>query len=184
MDIFEFGYKTVGPLLSDQECASLLRGLTGTTQTRAGARHLMSNPAIRGLAQDKRMLEIARAALGGAAVPFRATLFAKSQSLNWLIPWHQDTALPLSDRVYGPQWQSWSQKGGIYYAHAPAWALARVVALRVHLDESTNENGPLRVTPGSHRFAVLTDKCSITFGETRQQRARFLTAESWRCGPC
>ena len=44
------------------------------------------------------------------------------------------------------------------YAHAPAWALSRVVALRVHLDASTAENGPLQVIPGSHSVGVLNDK--------------------------
>jgi ectoine hydroxylase-related dioxygenase (phytanoyl-CoA dioxygenase family) len=45
----------------------------------------------------------------------------------------------------------------VMYAHAPASALAEVVALRVHLDDSTEENGPLRVLPGTHTFGVLTD---------------------------
>jgi ectoine hydroxylase-related dioxygenase (phytanoyl-CoA dioxygenase family) len=36
-------------------------------------------------------------------------------------------------------------------------ALCRVLALRVHLDESTAQNGPLRVIPGSHAKGLLTD---------------------------
>jgi ectoine hydroxylase-related dioxygenase (phytanoyl-CoA dioxygenase family) len=31
------------------------------------------------------------------------------------------------------------------------------VALRVHLDDSTSENGPLRVIPGSHERGILSD---------------------------
>src|SRR5262249_4143220 len=46
---------------------------------------------------------------------------------------------------------------GVIYAHAPASALKRVVALRIHLDDSTSRNGPLRVIPGSHRNGVLSD---------------------------
>jgi ectoine hydroxylase-related dioxygenase (phytanoyl-CoA dioxygenase family) len=45
----------------------------------------------------------------------------------------------------------------VIYAHAPAAALEQVLALRVHLDDSTPTNGPLRVIPGTHRFGVLTD---------------------------
>jgi len=52
----------------------------------------------------------------------------------------------------------WSLKEGVVYAHAPANALARVVALRVHLDDSGAANGPLRVLPGTHREGVLTDE--------------------------
>jgi ectoine hydroxylase-related dioxygenase (phytanoyl-CoA dioxygenase family) len=32
-----------------------------------------------------------------------------------------------------------------------------VIALRIHLDDSTEANGPLRVLPGSHRDGVLSE---------------------------
>ena len=32
------------------------------------------------------------------------------------------------------------------------------MALRLHLDNSDQENGPLRIIPGSHRQGVLTDE--------------------------
>jgi ectoine hydroxylase-related dioxygenase (phytanoyl-CoA dioxygenase family) len=56
-----------------------------------------------------------------------------------------------------PGWDSWSEKHGVLYAHAPASVLERIVAVRVHLDDSTPANGPLRVLPGSHRQGVLAD---------------------------
>ena len=48
-------------------------------------------------------------------------------------------------------------KGGIVYAHAPTSVLSRILALRIHLDDSTEYNGPLRVLPGTHRLGVLCD---------------------------
>jgi ectoine hydroxylase-related dioxygenase (phytanoyl-CoA dioxygenase family) len=45
----------------------------------------------------------------------------------------------------------------VNYAHAPREALEQVLALRVHLDDSTAENGPLRMIPDSHCDGVLTD---------------------------
>ena len=71
--------------------------------------------------------------------------------------WHQDTALPLRLRREIPGWGPWSVKCGVLYAHAPAKALEGVVALRVHLDDSLPDNGPLRVLPGSHCLGVLSD---------------------------
>jgi ectoine hydroxylase-related dioxygenase (phytanoyl-CoA dioxygenase family) len=159
MDSFDSGYSVQSPVLSWGECDTLLEELgKSTTAGRAGTRHMMSNSAVHQLANDGRLLRIAKEALGLTSMPFRATLLAKSGQANWLIPWHQDTALPLVDKFDDPDWVSWSQKAGICYAHAPAWALSRVVALRVHLDASTPENGPLRVVPGSHRAGVLTDQ--------------------------
>jgi ectoine hydroxylase-related dioxygenase (phytanoyl-CoA dioxygenase family) len=117
----------------------------------------MRHPLVAELARDSRLLAMARSALGTRAVPYRATLFDKSPGSNWLVVWHQDTALPLRARHDLPGWGPWSVKAGVLYAHAPASALQSVVALRVHLDDSLNENGPLKVLPGSHTMGVLSD---------------------------
>jgi hypothetical protein len=45
----------------------------------------------------------------------------------------------------------------VLYAHAPATVLAGIVALRVHLDDSTSANGPLRVLPATHDKGLLSD---------------------------
>jgi len=36
--------------------------------------------------------------------------------------------------------------------------LERIIALRLHLDDSTSFNGPLRVLPGTHSLGVLSDQ--------------------------
>src|SRR5215470_5343267 len=157
-------------VFSDRECDDLIEaaplGLQG--RSRAGARNLMSIPVIEAAAKDERLLRIARRALGDGAVPFRATLFDKSALANWLVVWHQDTALPLESRNDSAEWGPWSMKAGILYAHAPASALSRVLALRISLDASTSENGPLRVIPGSHLGGVLSDDEILELARTRE----------------
>jgi len=151
------GYSIIEGVLSSQECDTLADALAGGDglKARAGARNLMSDPKIAALAAAPRLVQLASAALGREAVPYRATLFAKGGRVNWLVAWHQDTTLPLTCRTPSDEWGPWSTKAGVFYAHAPAWALERVVALRIHLDASTPENGPLRVLPGSHCAGVL-----------------------------
>jgi ectoine hydroxylase-related dioxygenase (phytanoyl-CoA dioxygenase family) len=127
------------------------------------ARHLMSIPAIADFAADSRLVSLASRWLGTGALPFRATLFEKSSQTNWLIPWHQDTALALESVFDEPGWGPWSEKAGMHYAHAPTWPLAGVIALRVHLDPSTSENGPLRVIPRSHASGVLSDDAVLEY---------------------
>lgn len=126
-------------------------------RSRAGVRHILSIREVAVLANGRRLMDIAKDILDNSALPFRATLFDKSPSTNWLVMWHQDTALPLRERRSAPGWGPWSVKDGVQYAHAPASALGRVVALRVHLDDSTTANGPLRVLPGTHTMGVLDD---------------------------
>ena len=112
---------------------------------------------MRECAHDSRLIEIASGWLGALATPFKATLFDKSTDANWLVAWHQDTALPMMSRQDAHGWGPWSEKDGITYAHAPASVLSRIIALRVHLDDSNAANGPLRVLPATHEQGVLTD---------------------------
>lgn len=127
------------------------------TRSRAGIRHALRLPPVARIAKSKRLVDFAREVLGPDASPFRATMFEKSPMANWLIVWHQDTALPLRRRLNIPCWGPWSVKEGVEYAHAPAAALSQILALRVHLDNSTVTNGPLRVLPGTHNRGVLSD---------------------------
>lgn len=77
----DLGYVIAPECLSSQECDLLLEALSvgSIARSRAGARHLMSVPAVAALANDARLTERAREWLGSPAIPFRATLFEKSQ---------------------------------------------------------------------------------------------------------
>jgi ectoine hydroxylase-related dioxygenase (phytanoyl-CoA dioxygenase family) len=154
------GFSILPDVFAPAEMVAIAGKLVGDAlqRTKAGARHVLNLPVVHDLAADPRLLDIARQYVGAAAVPFRATLFDKSSTANWLVVWHQDTALPLRQRVERDDWGPWSTKAGVLYAHAPAWALEQVVALRVSLDDSTPTNGPLRVLPGTHRGGVYTDE--------------------------
>jgi ectoine hydroxylase-related dioxygenase (phytanoyl-CoA dioxygenase family) len=158
--IKEHGFAVIPTIVGESNVDRVL-GELGRAQlprSRAGLRHAMKIPSVAEVARGAALLGIAREILGEGAFPFRATLFDKSATANWLVVWHQDTALPLLERREVPGWGPWSMKEGVHYAHAPASALEQVVALRVHLDDSTNENGPLRVLPGTHSLGVLTDE--------------------------
>jgi Phytanoyl-CoA dioxygenase (PhyH) len=153
------GFAIVPNVLAEIEIAGLVTAVSNPalSRSRAGIRHALGVPAIASVAQIGNMIGLARAIVGPEATPFRATLFDKSPVSNWLVVWHQDTALPFLERVDKIGWGPWSIKDGVNYAHAPATALEQVVALRVHLDESGLENGPLRVLPATHKRGVLTD---------------------------
>lgn len=158
-DIENLGFAILPEVLRRDEVDVVLREMRQCSlpRSRAGIRHLLNNRTVWAIASDERLTTIAQGILGPTAVPFHATLFDKSPDANWLVVWHQDTALPLLERIEGSGWGPWSTKQGITYAHAPASALEKVLALRIHLDDSTVDNGPLRVLPATHRLGVLSD---------------------------
>ena len=158
--IHEYGFGIIPNALAQGDVDDLLEELSRANlpRSRAGVRHAMKLATVAAIARGSQLLGIAQQILGSSAFPFRATLFDKSSAANWLVVWHQDTALPLRERHETPCWGPWSVKDGVVYAHAPANALSQVLALRLHLDDSTAENGPLRVLPKTHTLGVLSDE--------------------------
>jgi ectoine hydroxylase-related dioxygenase (phytanoyl-CoA dioxygenase family) len=155
----ENGFAILPGLFSQEHLGRLLQEINelAPRRSRAGLRHALGLLPVAALAREPQMMKVAQGILGPKAFPFRATLFDKSRAANWLVAWHQDTALPLQDRIETPGWGPWSVKEGIHYAHAPTSVLSQISALRVSFDDSTAENGPLRVLPGTHTLGVLTD---------------------------
>ncbi|MBS1853592.1 MAG: phytanoyl-CoA dioxygenase family protein [Acidobacteria bacterium] len=153
------GFAILPGILHPREMLALGETLTHSdlSRSRAGIRHALSYRPVEFLAHDSRLLDIARSVLGDEAIPYRATFFDKSQDSNWLVVWHQDTALPMQVRHNLPGWGPWSTKEGILYAHAPDSALRRILTLRIHLDDCHERNGALRVLPGTHTRGVLND---------------------------
>ena len=164
------GFSIEQAIFSEEECVRFLESLTSCAakRQRAGVRNLMNQPMVAAIASDKRLLDIAGRALGQNAAPFRATLFEKSISAKWTVVWHQDRALPLESVFDSSEWGPWSQKQGVTYALAPEWALARVLALRVHLDSSTHANGPLRLIPKSHLNGVMSEAEVLEYASRHQ----------------
>ena len=109
MGIPEPGFRVYKGIIDEDRCDAIIETFENSTiiKSRAGARHLLTIPEINSLANNINLLEIASKELSSDAIPFRATLFAKTSSANWLTIWHQDTALPLKYHFDSAEWGPW-----------------------------------------------------------------------------
>ncbi len=125
--------------------------------TRGGARNLLQAvPAVRELATSAAVRSVAEAVLGPACFAVRALLFDKTPSANWKVVWHQDVTIAVRERAAVAGFGPWSEKAGVPHVQPPAELLERMLAVRVHLDDCTETNGPVRVLSGSHRVGRLS----------------------------
>ena len=112
-------------------------------------------PAVGALAGSTPVRTLVEPVLGPRAFPVRGTLFDKTPGANWNVVWHQDLSIAVRERREVSGFGPWSRKAGVTHVQPPADLLERMLAVRLHLDECDEANGPLRVLPGSHRAGRL-----------------------------
>jgi ectoine hydroxylase-related dioxygenase (phytanoyl-CoA dioxygenase family) len=122
-----------------------------------GIRNLVNVvPSTKRLAEDHLIASLAQALAGKDAKVVRSLCFEKSAEANWKVIWHQDVTIAVRSRRnvkgYGP----WTSKAGIVHAQAPSSVLEKIIALRIHLDNTDESNGALKVIPGSHQQGRMT----------------------------
>ena len=93
--------------------------------------------------------------LPATAIAIQAITFNKTASTNWNVAWHQDLVFPFAKKVRSPEYRLASRKQGINYAQPPLGTLQNLLALRLHLDDCGFSNGPLRVSPGTHKKGIV-----------------------------
>jgi hypothetical protein len=133
------------------DLSGLLAALADLPAEQAGVR-ISGLPGLRPyLAPGGSIGAVASRALGAEGRPVRAILFDKSEAANWSLAWHQDRTICVRKRVEVDGFGPWSVKAGLHHVAPPFDLLARMVTLRVHLDDVPATNAPLLIAPGSHR---------------------------------
>lgn len=113
--------------------------------------------SISSLIHSHTLLEHVARYLKGQPYVVRAILFDKTKNNNWLVAWHQDKTVAVSATFFRQDWKAWSIKDKTHHVQPPIDVLNSMITLRISLDDSTIENGCLKIIPRSHKQGVLTE---------------------------
>ena len=80
----------------------------------------------------------------------KAIYFDKPLEANWYVTWHQDLAINVKEKVETTGFTNWTFREGIHSVCPPEELRKKHFTIRIHLDTATEENGALKVMPGSH----------------------------------
>ena len=118
-----------------------------------GARNILQIwPAAAEIWRRPPLPELLTEILGANFGLVRVLYFDKPPDASWALPWHQDKTIAVRDnRLPSDRFSKPTFKAGVPHVEAPVWLMERMLTLRLHLDDMTDDNGPLKVLPGSHR---------------------------------
>jgi len=150
----EYDGFAVVPACLDEEAIQRLAGHLG--EGAYAKRNLLVLPIVRELAASPAVRNLAEAVLGKHCFAVKGTFFNKTAESNWKVAWHQDLTIMVRERREVTGFGPWTNKAGIVHVQPTADILSSILAIRVHLDGSGPDNGPLRVIPGSHKHGRLS----------------------------
>jgi hypothetical protein len=159
------GYFVTPRLFNEDQCQALEANLAPASISRAGNRSLLAENWCRDLAGTLKAHGLLSSLLPPDFAAVQCTVFEKTVDRNWLVSLHQDLSIPVLAKVDHPALTGWSEKEGALFVQPPADVLQKIVAVRLHIDECTSIDGPLKVVSGSH-----------VYGRINQETARALRA--------
>ena len=159
------GFALVPAAVDEDEIAALIAAIETLAEKQKSKgiaeiyalRNLLESPVICDFAASPVMRRLVTPIIGAGAFAVRGIFFDKTPGANWKVNWHQDLAIAARERRDAAGFGAWSEKAGVVHVQPPPELLARMITIRVHLDDCPPENGPLRVLPGSHRGGRLRD---------------------------
>lgn len=160
------GFAVLNDRLAPQTIDSLIHNLDDLGASDAvrrkggrpfGIRDLLNLvPAVGTLAKDPAISSLVNAVVGNEAKLVRGLFFDKTREANWKVTWHQDLTIAVRRRLDVAGFGPWTIKAGTPHVQPPVTVLEGMLAVRIHLDDSNQSNGALKVIPGSHKLGRLT----------------------------
>lgn len=107
-------------------------------------------PGAAGIILNENLKKIIRELFGDSYFIVKSIYFDKPGASNWFVSYHQDLTISVDKKAditgYGP----WTVKQNQFAVQPPLDILKNNFTIRIHLDDTDESNGALKIIPGSH----------------------------------
>ncbi|WP_169818143.1 WYL domain-containing protein [Rufibacter ruber] len=166
-------------LYTQKEVEHLLSVINRATQDTGRFRRTGDLFAIRGLLQEipklkavlfnHNLCSLVKEAFGENYFLTKAIYFDKPPQSNWYVTWHQDVPINVREKVETNGFKGWTNKAGLISVVPPIEYLQKAFTVRLHLDDTDEKNGALRVIPKTH-FSILSNQEMAHLRETSESK--------------
>jgi ectoine hydroxylase-related dioxygenase (phytanoyl-CoA dioxygenase family) len=111
-------------------------------------------PAVRPLIFTPKLRALIAQTFGPDYFVVKSIYFDKTPGSNWFVAWHQDLTISVDRKVALPDYGPWTVKGDQFAVQPPPAILQAMFTVRIHLDDTDETNGALRVIPESHKGGI------------------------------
>ncbi|MBX2841050.1 MAG: WYL domain-containing protein, partial [Flammeovirgaceae bacterium] len=91
----------------------------------------------------------------------KSIYFDKSPQANWYVTWHQDIPINVNKKMETEGFYGWTKKEDVISVCPPVEITKHTFSIRIHLDETNESNGALKVISGSHNKILSDDEIQL-----------------------
>jgi ectoine hydroxylase-related dioxygenase (phytanoyl-CoA dioxygenase family) len=159
-EIAENGFAVIDDVFSEHEVASILNIIEQADTSKPTFRKSDDLFAIRQFLKEvpevipsiftEQLSSVINEIFGNEYFVVKSIYFDKPGASNWFVSYHQDLTISVDQKIELEGFGPWSVKQNQYAVQPPLNILERNFTVRIHLDDTDENNGALRVVPQSH----------------------------------
>ncbi|MFP3597537.1 phytanoyl-CoA dioxygenase family protein [Chryseobacterium sp. SIMBA_029] len=162
--ILENGFEIINNIFSNEEINKIIYVLENIDTSKETFRKsedlfairqfLKEIPEIKDLIFNDNIKKVVREIFGKKYVVVKSIYFDKPEKSNWYVAYHQDLTISVDKKVNLPGFGPWTTKQNQFAVQPPLDILENIYTIRIHLDDTDEHNGALKVVPKSHSKGI------------------------------
>ncbi|HOD10252.1 MAG TPA: phytanoyl-CoA dioxygenase family protein, partial [Flavobacterium sp.] len=111
-------------------------------------------PQIKDLIFNQNLIDLISSIGGNDYFVVKSIYFDKPEKSNWFVSYHQDLTISVDKKIEQTDFNNWTKKHNQFAVQPPLNFLENIFTIRIHLDDTDENNGALKVIEKSHLKAV------------------------------
>jgi ectoine hydroxylase-related dioxygenase (phytanoyl-CoA dioxygenase family) len=164
-EILHSGFTIIDNIFSESEVEQIINAINQAdtsketfrkvTQLFAVRQFLKEIPAATPIIFNEKLNAAINQIFGSGYFVVKSIYFDKPENSNWFVSYHQDLTISVDKKIELAGFGPWTIKQNQFAVKPPIKVLEKNFTIRIHLDDTDENNGALKVIPNSHLQQVF-----------------------------
>ncbi|MBS7788307.1 phytanoyl-CoA dioxygenase family protein [Flavobacterium sp. CYK-55] len=160
IELDENGFTTINSVYNIQEVEQIISTIENVDKSKETFRKSNDLFAIRQFLNEvpesinfvfnQNLKKVIQDIFGDNFFVVKSIYFDKPENSNWYVSYHQDLTISVDKKIELENFGPWTKKQNQFAVQPPIEILENIFTIRIHLDETDENNGALKVIPKSH----------------------------------
>lgn len=162
--VLEKGFTTINNIFSEEEVKKISEVIENTDTSNSNFRKsddlfavrqfLKEIPEVKNLVFNDAIKTVISEIFGDRYITVKSIYFDKPETSNWYVAYHQDLTISVDKKLELHGFGPWTTKKNQFAVQPPPAILENIYTIRIHLDDTDENNGALKVIPRSHAKGI------------------------------